>query len=119
MFEYWLTHNDHGRLGSLLDGAHSIEHRFNIITEGCPTRYLQKMRSELLNMDGDEVNDAWIENLENVTCEVSSLLRSVVEHSHGILQESGCSDKWREVEKVVVVIRTVLRGLEEMVCDVM
>jgi hypothetical protein len=114
-----LTYNNCNRLGSLQAGACNIEHQFNIITGGRSAAFLHKMRTELSQLPPDGDNSVWVNHLENVTCEVCTLLRSMEEYSNGILQEAGCGYEWQEIDKTTSEIRNVLRGLEEIVCDVM
>ena len=103
-------------LGLLLSRAHDIECRFDEVTEESPTIYLCKIGEDVLQ-GGD--NAAAVRILETKVSEMESLQQSLEECEADILEEAGCIYEWREVGRLAKEVRTVVRGLEEILCDIL
>ena len=104
----------HDTLGSLLATARDLHIKFEKITEGSSTQYLRKIGAE---SSKKTTHAGAILMLETSITEMESLQQSLQECSARILDEEGCSFEWWEVGKIEREVRTVVHGLQEILCD--
>ena len=97
-------------------GARHIQREFETVINGNSAQYLQRIEADHICEYPRVVSDNDTSMLETALAEIDKLYQTMQDCSQAVLQEVGCTGEWQTVDGMSTEIRTVIQGLEDMLC---